>query len=95
MDKSRANPIVRGFHACLLVVLGSAVLGCVEAAPTATESQEIVGCLLPGQIRQLDESVTYLSERRPVRTTKADCIRRGGTVQPVDRLPENESTIGK
>ncbi|MEO8341808.1 MAG: hypothetical protein ABI604_19255, partial [Nitrospirota bacterium] len=71
-----------------------AILGCVsanpesgsntpgQAAPAAAHSQEMVDCLLPGQIRQLDETVTYLTERRHVRTTQADCTSRGGEIQP-------------
>ena len=33
----------------------------------------VVDCLLPGQIRKLGSAMTYLSQRRPVRTTAADC----------------------
>ena len=33
---------------------------------------EIVDCLLPGQVRQLGNT-TYLTQRRPTRTTASDC----------------------
>lgn len=60
------------------------------AAPAATNSQgnaqdkEMVDCLIPGQIRRLDEAVTYPTERRLVRTTKADCLVRGGGMQAAE-----------
>jgi hypothetical protein len=46
----------------------------------------IVDCALPGQIRQLGQKITYLSPRRPVKTTAADCQRRGGEYVVVDRV---------
>jgi hypothetical protein len=45
---------------------------------------EIVECLLPGQVRSLGTS-TYLSQRKPVRTTTADCRIRGGEYVAYDR----------
>lgn len=45
---------------------------------------EIVDCLLPGQVRQLG-AMTYLSPRRPTRTTAADCRIRGGEYVAYDR----------
>lgn len=45
---------------------------------------EIVDCLLPGQVRQLGQ-MTYLSQRRPTRTTAADCRIRGGEYVAYDR----------
>ncbi|MFK8051521.1 MAG: caspase family protein [Woeseiaceae bacterium] len=44
----------------------------------------IVDCLLPGQVRQLGGR-TYLSPRRPTRTTAADCRVRGGEYVAYDR----------
>ena len=94
MNRANATAVVRGFHAVILCAVVGPILGCAsanpesgsnkpgQAAPAATHSQEMVDCLLPGQIRQLDETVTYLTERRLVRTTKADCTGRGGEIQP-------------
>lgn len=95
MHHANVIAVVRGFQAGVLYyVMAGAMLGCVsakpesgsnrpvQAAPTATHSQEMVDCLLPGQIRQLDETVTYLTERRLVRTTQVDCKTRGGEIQP-------------
>jgi hypothetical protein len=54
-------------------------------APGGPESYEIINCLLPGQVRQLGTHMTYVTERRPVRTTKEDCAIRGGEHAPGDR----------
>jgi hypothetical protein len=45
----------------------------------------IVDCLLPGQIRKLGTSMTYLSPRRPIRTAAFDCEIRGGEYAAYDR----------
>ena len=45
----------------------------------------VVDCLLPGQIRKLGSQMTYLSQRRPIRTTAADCEVRGGEYVAYDR----------
>ncbi|MGH8218072.1 MAG: caspase family protein [Steroidobacteraceae bacterium] len=45
---------------------------------------EIVECLLPGQVRQI-AGTTYLTQRRPTRTTVADCRVRGGEYVLYDR----------
>ncbi|MDB6062096.1 MAG: peptidase [Verrucomicrobiaceae bacterium] len=45
---------------------------------------QIVDCLLPGQMRMLGNS-SYLTPRRPVRTTAADCKIRGGEYIAYDR----------
>ena len=95
MHHTNAIAVVRGFQTGVLCsILVGAMLGCAsanpesgsntpgQAAPAGTTSQEMVDCLLPGQIRQLDETVTYLTERRLVRTTQADCKTRGGEIQP-------------
>ncbi|MFL6550334.1 MAG: caspase family protein [Povalibacter sp.] len=45
---------------------------------------EIVDCLLPGQVRQLGNA-SYLTPRRPVRTTTSECSIRGGEFVAYDR----------
>ncbi len=76
-------------------VLGIVMLpGCAAppAPSTTTSSQDgqriadlqVVDCLLPGQVRRLGAS-TYLTPRRPVRTTAADCRIRGGEYVEFDR----------
>jgi hypothetical protein len=54
------------------------------AGMTRRSDLEVVECLLPGQVRQLG-SRTYLTARRPVRTTTADCRIRGGEYVAYDR----------
>lgn len=44
-----------------------------------------VDCLLPGQVRKLGGRVTYLSARRPVKTTGVNCEIRGGEYVQYDR----------
>lgn len=46
---------------------------------------QIVDCLLPGQIRQLGGQQTYVSRRRPMRTSALDCEIRGGEYVAYDR----------
>jgi len=58
--------------------------GKATAGMVARGDLEIVECLLPGQVRSLGTS-TYLSQRRPVRTTTADCRIRGGEFVAYDR----------
>lgn len=45
----------------------------------------LVDCLLPGQVRQLGTRMTYLTPRRPAKTTKHDCAIRGGEFVLFDR----------
>src|SRR5688500_17025213 len=93
MNDMRMKPLLGRFAAgsvmSLLVVAST-------AAPTAAEKAaatkglvkrselEIVDCLLPGQVRQLGNS-SYLTQRRPVRTTASDCSIRGGEYVAYDR----------
>lgn len=53
--------------------------------PRAADPFDVVNCLLPGQIRQLGTRVTYVTERRPIRTTAEDCAIRGGEYVALDR----------
>lgn len=45
----------------------------------------IVDCLLPGQVRKLGGMSQFMTARRPVRTTQADCEIRGGEFVSYDR----------
>lgn len=45
----------------------------------------IVDCLLPGRIRKLGQSFTYLTPRRPIKTAAIDCEIRGGEYVAYDR----------
>jgi len=60
----------------------------VEPARPAVKNAEdlfIVDCLLPGQIRSLGRVATYMSARRPVRASQAECQIRGGEYVSYDR----------
>jgi chaperonin cofactor prefoldin len=55
------------------------------AAPKLQRADlEVVDCLLPGQVRVLGTR-TYLTQRRPVKTTASDCRIRGGEYVDFDR----------
>ncbi|MCG8317127.1 MAG: caspase family protein [Pseudomonadales bacterium] len=45
----------------------------------------IIDCLLPGQVRKLGSFSTYLTARRPIKTTASDCEIRGGEYVAFDR----------
>ncbi len=56
-----------------------------EITPANVNKLHIVDCLLPGQVRQMGQSFTYVTARRPVRTTAANCELRGGEYVAFDR----------
>ncbi|MEE9345018.1 MAG: caspase family protein [Methylococcales bacterium] len=56
-----------------------------EITPENINKLQIVDCLLPGQVRQMGQSFTYVTARRPVRTTAANCEVRGGEYVAFDR----------
>ena len=77
------------FRAILLFVLAvlpwfATAAEPAQRAPSAAELQ-VVHCLLPGQLRQLGRRTTYVSARRPVRTTARECRIRGGEYVLSDR----------
>ena len=45
----------------------------------------MIDCLLPGKVRRLGRQMTYLTPRRPVKTTQVDCAIRGGEYTAFDR----------
>src|SRR6056300_516023 len=77
-----------------LSLLAGLVLGSVSHVVTFAQEQTaadaeaakfyIVDCLLPGQVRRLGNS-TYMTPRRPIRTTAQDCAIRGGEYTEWDR----------
>jgi hypothetical protein len=79
------NSVVRRFVFALLALVAAPAWGQSpdSRVASAAESRQAdrlltVDCLLPGQVRQLGTSMTYLTPRRPVRTSAADCEVRGG-----------------
>ena len=77
----------------LLGIAGVVFAAGIATAPQfATASAErnpedllIVDCMLPGQVRRLGSNSSFMSARRPVRTTQADCEIRGGEFVSYDR----------
>ncbi|VUD47957.1 Localization factor PodJL [Thalassocella blandensis] len=55
-----------------------------EQAGKSVEELKIVDCLLPGKVKKLG-GVTYMSDRKAVRTTASDCNIRGGEYTAYDR----------
>ncbi|RPI13477.1 MAG: hypothetical protein EHM60_09070 [Lysobacterales bacterium] len=55
------------------------------AVPQDPSRLLVVDCLLPGQVRKLGGQMTYLSPRRPIKTTASDCEIRGGEYVAYDR----------
>ncbi len=92
--RTRHLPTVLGRIAALLIP--SMLVVASAAAPSAAEKAaatkgmvkrsdlEIVDCLLPGQVRQLGNT-SFLSQRRPIRTTLSECTIRGGEYVAYDR----------
>lgn len=91
----RAPRHAAGLSKWLCVTVPAAMI-CAVAAQAASDQQaatrgmvkrsdlEIVDCLLPGQVRQLGNT-SFLTQRRPIRTTVADCSIRGGEYVAFDR----------
>jgi uncharacterized caspase-like protein len=70
--------------ATLLLVLGAAPSDTI-GVPRSGDELLVVDCLLPGQIRKLGQRTTYVSARRPLKTTARDCQIRGGEYAAYDR----------
>ena len=68
-----------------LVLLSALPVQPARAAVKNAEDLFIVDCLLPGQIRSLGRVATFMSARRPVRASQAECQIRGGEYVAYDR----------
>jgi len=53
--------------------------------PRTADDLQIVDCLLPGQIRKLGRSTSYLTARKPIRTSAIACAIQGGEYVAYDR----------
>jgi hypothetical protein len=75
--------------ACAAIVAAAGLLApSPPAAAVAQRNPEdllIVDCLLPGQVRKLGSHSSFMSARRPVRTTQSECEIRGGEYVSYDR----------
>ncbi len=70
---------------CQLQPQTDAALQAKEAAKKDPGKLLVVDCLLPGQVRKLGSKLTYLSQRRPIKTSAIDCEIRGGEYVSYDR----------
>jgi hypothetical protein len=83
-------PGITPFNRLLRAAAATAALLSCTATLDAAQSRlqrgdlEVVDCLLPGQVRQLGNN-TYLTQRRPVKTTANDCRIKGGEYVAFDR----------
>ena len=75
------------FAFSVALALGSGLPAPALHAATVRNAEDllIVDCLLPGQIRRLGNQAMFMSARRPIRTTQADCQIRGGEYVSYDR----------
>ena len=73
--------------AAIGMVVGSGLTPPPAHAQTVRNAEDllVVDCLLPGQIRRLGAQAVFMSARRPIRTTQADCQIRGGEYVSYDR----------
>src|SRR2546430_9535 len=55
------------------------------AARADADQYRVVDCLLPGQVRKLGRAATFMTPRRPIRTSGVDCEIRGGEYVSADR----------
>jgi uncharacterized protein len=89
------SPLFSGLRKAVLLAVPIALLIGVAAEPASDKEAatkgmmkrsdlEIVDCLLPGQVRQLGNS-SFLTQRRPIRTTVSECSIRGGEYVAYDR----------
>ncbi|MBK8754115.1 MAG: caspase family protein [Candidatus Competibacteraceae bacterium] len=100
INYTKSKAIVRNFQTVLLLLCIAFVgAACVDnpsviksssaqmacAATGDPNSFMVVDCLLPGQLRKLGATKTYLTARRAVRTSALDCEIRGGEYVAYDR----------
>ena len=85
---------VSGLRGGVSVALALAMTGAGWTAPSSARAQDrllpaesymVVDCLLPGQVRKLGASSTFLTPRRPTRTSAVNCEIRGGEYVAADR----------
>ncbi|HEX5756293.1 MAG TPA: caspase family protein [Arenimonas sp.] len=85
LSHKQRKSMLAGLLTFVVVVSAGLPQRAPQAAVRNAEDLMIVDCLLPGQIRKLGRQATYMSARRPIRTTQADCEIRGGEYVAYDR----------
>ncbi|HVL00445.1 MAG TPA: hypothetical protein VM553_11570, partial [Dongiaceae bacterium] len=83
----KASGFALGFFSVWLAACASSPTGSSADAPASKNADDlmIIDCLLPGQVKKLGANATYLSARRPIKTTATDCEIRGGEYVSFDR----------
>ncbi len=84
--------LLRSLPLCLLFIVGACTQSQFAMTPEmraqlakTAEDLMMVDCLLPGQLRKLGSQATYLTARRPLKTSAVDCEIRGGEYVAFDR----------
>lgn len=72
------------FACCVSLLVLSPTIAGINYQQKADELLP-VDCLLPGAVRKLGGQMTYITQRRPVKTTGVDCEIRGGEYVLYDR----------
>lgn len=85
IDPVRAACAAIGFMLVVIAAMAAPTESVRAATVAVPEDLLVVDCLLPGQMRRLGGQASFLSARRPVRTTQADCAIRGGEYVAYDR----------
>ncbi len=62
----------------IAIYLAAALLAPSIALADSVEDYDVVDCSLPGQVRRLGSMTTYVTPRRPMKTTAKTCEIRGG-----------------
>ncbi|NPU95472.1 MAG: hypothetical protein HPY82_26560 [Gammaproteobacteria bacterium] len=86
----KASGFTLGFLTVLLAACASPDTPSASSGAEAPSSKNaddlmIIDCLLPGQVKKLGSYTTYLTARRPIKTTATDCEIRGGEYVSYDR----------
>lgn len=80
-----SNKLVQSAVTMLLTIFCAApILAGIDYQKKADELMP-VDCLLPGKVRKLGGQMTYVTQRRPVKTSGVDCEIRGGEYVLYDR----------
>lgn len=94
MQQRKSVKAKKNFWLSGAVAISVFVVGCASqpTAPTPEFADNrdssrltVTDCLLPGQVRQLGNRRSYLTPRRPIKTTISDCEIRGGEYVAYDR----------
>ncbi len=77
-----------GFFSVILSACASSPAQAPDQAGSEAQNADdllIIDCLLPGQVKKLGTQTTFLTARRPIKTTATDCEIRGGEYVAFDR----------